>query len=88
MFEVTHSIGILQQPARAHCLTQQHEHQCSRFCSFEHVVGNVYACTSSGKTHVCDANCTERVQLDSYSSVCRLSRRVFVNNVQCLGPSR
>ena len=90
MFEVPHNIGLLQQPARYHCLqtSQQHQHKCNRFCQFEHVVGNVYSCASSGTTHVCDANCAERVQLDAYTGVCRLSKKTFVNNVQCPGPSR
>jgi len=89
MFEVPHKIGLLQQPARYHCLQpgqRQHEHKCNRFCQFEHVVGNVYTCTSSGTTHVCDANCAERVQLDAYTSVCRLSKRAFVNNVSAQVP--
>ena len=90
MFEVPHNIGLLQAPARFHSLQhgQHHQHKCSRFCSFEHIVGNVWQCTSSGTTHVCDSNCSERVQLDPYSSVCRLSKRVFSNNVQRAGPCR
>ena len=90
MFEVPHNIGLLQQPARYHCLQtgREQHHNCTRFCQFEHVVGNVYTCTSSGKTHVCDSTCAERVQLDPYSSVCRLSRRVFVNDAPCAVPSR
>ena len=90
MFEIPHNIGLLQQPARYHCLQtgQEQHHSCTRFCQFEHVVGNVYTCTSSGKTHVCDSTCAERIQLDAYSSVCRLSRRVFVNKAPCTGPSR
>ena len=45
--------------------------------SFAHVMGNVYVCQSSGSTHVCDQNCTQRVALDGHTSVCRLSKRAF-----------
>ncbi|CAL8461896.1 g1427 [Coccomyxa elongata] len=72
--------GPLQQPPRFHTLqaaTCSKGHQCTRFCGFEHVFGNVFNCTSSGKTHICDSTCEERVQLDPHTSVCRLSKRVF-----------
>jgi hypothetical protein len=86
MFEVistTCDVGASFRPSpQCHSLqtvTSLESHQCSRFCSFEHVVGNVFLCRTSGKTHICDSTCQERVQLDRYSSVCRLSKRVFAN---------
>ena len=72
--------GPLQQPARCHNLqaaTCSKGHECTRFCSFEHVLANVFTCKTSGKTHICDSTCEERIQLDSHTSVCRLSKRVF-----------
>lgn len=74
--------GPLQQSAQFHNLqtaTCKGPHQCSRFCIFQHVFGNVFTCTSSNKTHICDSNCEERIQLDPHTSVCRLSKRVFTN---------
>ncbi|CAG9465826.1 unnamed protein product [Pedinophyceae sp. YPF-701] len=54
-----------------------HQHTCTRFCQMGHEFGNVYRCCSTGKLHVCDSNCAERVQVDNYTAVCRLSRKVF-----------
>ena len=41
-----------------------------------HEFGNVFKCHASGMTHVCDANCNQRLQYDRYSSICRVSKRV------------
>ena len=86
VFEVVNNtcdMAASRQPSsrchNLHLATAVKTHQCSRFCNFEHVVGNMFLCKSSGQTHICDSTCQERVQLDSYSSVCRLSKRVFAN---------
>lgn len=38
-----------------------HNHQCNRFCSFKYQFGNVWLCTSSGKHHICDRTCDQRI---------------------------
>jgi hypothetical protein len=38
--------------------------------------GNVFCCTTSGVQHVCDRNCTQLIQLDQYSLICKVSRKV------------
>lgn len=53
------------------------QHLCDHRCRVTHVFGNAYQCESSGQLHVCDANCGQRVYRDRYSTVCRISRRVF-----------
>jgi len=52
-------------------------HTCTRYCQVAHVFGNVYQCAQSRQTHVCDQNCTQRVEYDNVSTICRLSRKVF-----------
>lgn len=52
-------------------------HSCTRYCQITHLFGNVYQCAQSGQTHVCDQNCTQRVEYDNVSTICRLSRKVF-----------
>lgn len=52
-------------------------HTCTRFCRFEHQVGNLYVCVTSGASHICDQTCQQRVFLDGYTSQCRLSGRRF-----------
>lgn len=42
-----------------------------RFCSFKHLFGNLYFCETSGQTHVCDCNCTNRIYYDSSTTICR-----------------
>ncbi|GBF99318.1 hypothetical protein Rsub_12099 [Raphidocelis subcapitata] len=54
-------------------------HVCDHRCRVQHMFGNAFRCESSGQLHVCDANCVQRVYRDRYSSVCRISRRVFPN---------
>ena len=69
--------GASEQPSGGvHCLARGQAHTCDRFCVFEHICGNVWSCQRSGKTHVCDSTCTETVSVDSYTSICRLSKRV------------
>lgn len=38
-----------------------HNHHCNRFCSFKYQFGNVWLCTSSGKHHICDRTCDQRI---------------------------
>lgn len=66
----------------------QNKHVCSRECEFEKMYGNVYRCVSSYHVHVCDANCDQRLPIDQYSEVCRLSKQVFPRTMQPMGPCR
>jgi len=57
---------------------QQHQlsagaghHQCTRFCCFEPLFGNVFKCQTSGLTHICDQGCNERIFLDNHFDICR-----------------
>lgn len=54
-------------------------HVCDHRCRVQHLFGNAYRCETSGQVHVCDLNCTQRVYQDRYSTVCRISRRVFAS---------
>lgn len=53
------------------------QHVCNRYCSFTNLFGNVFTCQTSGSVHVCDNTCNQRVWVDPYTSVCRLSKRSF-----------
>ncbi|KAK9819472.1 hypothetical protein WJX74_010786 [Apatococcus lobatus] len=72
-------------PVPAVCHTQltsslaAHNHQCSRFCSFKYLFGNVWLCTSSGKHHVCDRTCDQRIFWGNHHTICRLSKIVTPN---------
>jgi len=44
--------------------------------------GNVFRCTTSGVTHVCDQNCDARVQVDPYTAVCCSSISSCSENLQ------
>ena len=55
----------------------QETHTCSRNCEYQHLFANVFTCQTSGQVHVCDQTCNQRVWYDSYSSICRLSKRVW-----------
>ena len=46
-----------------------HNHQCTRFCSFKYLFGNVWLCTSSGKHHVCDRTCDQRIFWGEFNRV-------------------
>mmetsp|Transcript_37122 Transcript_37122/g.94863 ORF Transcript_37122/g.94863 Transcript_37122/m.94863 type:complete len:120 (+) Transcript_37122:250-609(+) len=61
-------------------LTGGSGHVCSRFCAIGHQFGNLYRCESSGTVHICDWNCDQRIFYDRYSTICRLSRRIFLNS--------
>lgn len=56
------------------------QHVCSTHCQIEHCFGNLYRCQSTGISHVCDFNCNQRLFYDNYSSICRLSRKIFLNS--------
>ena len=47
------------------------QHQCTRFCCFEPLFGNVFRCQASDITHICDQGCTERIFLDNHYDICR-----------------
>jgi hypothetical protein len=38
--------------------------------------GNLYRCTSSGAQHVCDRNCSQLIQWDKWSLICKVSRKI------------
>lgn len=46
-----------------------------------HDFGNLYRCASSNVQHICDANCDQRIPLDRYSTICKLSRKVTPNDI-------
>ena len=75
--------GMERADSQCFSLAEEKDHRCSRFCEFSHVCGNVWACRTSGATHICDSTCDQRVQLDSYQSVCRLSKRTFTTQQRC-----
>ena len=52
-------------------------HVCGAGCCVTHEFGNLYKCHQSGLVHVCDANCTQRLYNDKYSSICRVSKKLF-----------
>ena len=58
-------------------VSQAERHECCHTCLVSHEFGNVYKCHSSGQLHVCDANCGQRVFYDKYSTICRVSRKLF-----------
>lgn len=66
----------------------ENKHVCTRECSFEKICGNVWRCTTSYHVHVCDHNCDQRLAVDNYSEVCRLSKQVFPRTTQPMGESR
>jgi len=64
------------------------QHLCDHRCAVHPLFGNAFRCESSGQVHICDANCSQRVYRDRFSSVCRISKRVFANPVVAPLPSR
>lgn len=52
-------------------------HRCDCSCQVQHVWANLYRCTTSGSSHVCDQNCNQRIIYDNHSTLCRVSGRVF-----------
>ncbi|KIY97638.1 hypothetical protein MNEG_10323 [Monoraphidium neglectum] len=83
---------VQQQQPQQHdtALTKQMnvQHLCDHRCSVQHMFGNAFRCQSSGQLHVCDANCTQRVYNDRYSTICRISRKVFANAWAAPAPCR
>ncbi|KAL4532978.1 hypothetical protein Ndes2526A_g08436 [Nannochloris sp. 'desiccata'] len=55
------------------------QHICTKKCVYFNEFANVYHCQTSGQIHICDNTCTQKVWYDPYSSICRLSKRVFAN---------
>jgi len=53
------------------------QHECTHTCCVQHEFGNLYKCLSSGQLHVCDANCDQRLYNDRYSTICRVSKKLF-----------
>lgn len=37
----------------------------------------MWRCLTSGKVHICDATCTERIAWGPNEAICRISRKVF-----------
>jgi hypothetical protein len=56
-------------------------HECCHRCSVEHLFGNMFRCCSSGQLHCCDSTCQQRVYNDRYSTICRISKKVFYHDV-------
>ena len=56
-------------------------HECCHRCSVEHLFGNMFRCLSSGQLHCCDSTCQQRVYNDRYSTICRISKKVFYHDV-------
>ncbi|GFH16922.1 predicted protein, partial [Haematococcus lacustris] len=52
-------------------------HECSHHCNISNEFGNLWRCQGSGMLHVCDVNCSQRIPLDRWSSICKVSRKVF-----------
>ncbi|KAL9371986.1 hypothetical protein Peur_034230 [Populus x canadensis] len=52
-------------------------HKCDCKCQNEHVFANMYRCSLTGLTHICDKNCNQRILYDNHSSLCRASGRIF-----------
>lgn len=74
---------------------QQHQlsagaghHQCTRFCCFEPLFGNVFKCQTSGLTHICDQGCSERIFLDNHFDICRFSKKLFPTHTHSEAISR
>ena len=58
-------------------LNAQHEqHKCDWTCNVEHIIGNMYRC-SSGQVHICDKTCENRMPYGPTEEICFVSRRVF-----------
>jgi hypothetical protein len=55
------------------------QHVCTRNCAYKNEFANVYSCLTSGQIHICDNTCNQLVWFDRYSSICRLSKRIFPN---------
>lgn len=51
-------------------------HQCGPRCQTVKEWGNVWRCLATGAVHVCDANCDQRIPLDRYSTICKMSRKL------------
>lgn len=58
-------------------LAVQQQHECCHRCQVTHEFGNLFKCHSSGMLHVCDDNCDQRLWHDRYSTICRVSKRLF-----------
>lgn len=71
-----------QQLQQHQLLAGAGQHQCTRFCCFEPLFGNVFRCQASGITHVCDQGCTERIFLDNHFDICRFSKKLFPTQKQ------
>lgn len=62
---------------------QREEIICNRFCEFERIGGhtsNLFECRSHKQVHVCDQNCNQIIPYDAQTSICRLSKKLFVTN--------
>lgn len=89
-FQVDQQQQQQQQPQHETQLTKQMgvQHECSHRCNVQHLFGNAYRCATSGQMHICDSNCTQRVYNDRYSTICRVSRKVFANEWSAPAPCR
>jgi hypothetical protein len=70
---------------------QQKEILCNRFCVFERIGGNnsnLFECRSHRQIHVCDQNCNQIIPYDSQTSICRLSKKLFVTNLDEVAQQR
>lgn len=55
---------------------QRGEVPCNRFCAFEKIGGNMYQCNTHLQLHVCDSSCQQKIRMDNFSEICRLSKKV------------
>jgi hypothetical protein len=76
-----HSMDICQSGALNMAGAVKEQHQCTRNCSYKNEFANVFFCETSGQVHICDSTCTQKVWRDQYSTICRLSKRIFENPV-------
>lgn len=53
------------------------EHVCSHKCTVTHLFGNCYRCETSQQVHVCDRNCSQLIEWDRHTVLCRVSRKTF-----------
>ena len=56
--------------------SSSNEHFCTHQCCISHIVGNMFKCENSGKVHICDNNCRERLLIDDCRTICRISQNV------------
>lgn len=53
------------------------EHVCNQLCKVTHMFGNCFRCETSQQVHVCDRNCTQLMEWDMHTMLCRVSKKTF-----------